>query len=291
MIRDPEFRVPVIQICRVLGVSRATVDRHVHPSPEDARLTLIRCEAKQVRDADVVDRCVEVRKAHPLWGYRRTWANIRFRQGIKISLNRVHRIMKEHGLLQGTKRFKPQRPWRAKIRAERPHQYWGTDMSKAMIPGYGWLYFVVVIDWFTKVMLGLSVGMRGDADLWLKALNEATLTAFPADGVRGKAVSLISDNGSQPTSRKYMADCATLTIEQIFTTYDNPKGNADTERVIRTTKEEALWPYEHETPMAAETKLRATMSFYNSEYCHSSLGYLSPMEFQEAFLNTMTRAA
>lgn len=81
--------------------------------------------------------------------------------------------------------------------------------------------------------------------------------------------------------------CVHLDIEQIFTTHDNPRGNADTERVIRTLKEEAVWPYENETPMAAETKLREAVEFYNTVYCHSSLGYMSPAEFAAAFFSNV----
>jgi transposase InsO family protein len=63
---------------------------------------------------------------------------------------------------------------------------------------------------------------------------------FP-EGVRGKELKLVSDNGSQPTSTSFMRHMALLGIKQIFTSYDNPKGNAETERVIRTIKEELIW--------------------------------------------------
>jgi transposase InsO family protein len=56
-------------------------------------------------------------------------------------------------------------------------------------------------------------------------------------------LSLVSDNGSQPSSERFMKDCSILGIKQIFASYDNPKGNADTERVIRTIKEDLIWPY------------------------------------------------
>jgi len=55
---------------------------------------------------------------------------------------------------------------------------------------------------------------------------------------------LVSDNGCQPTSLSYMQACSTLGIKQIFTSWSDPKGNADTERVIRTLKENLLWPYD-----------------------------------------------
>ena len=59
---------------------------------------------------------------------------------------------------------------------------------------------------------------------------------FP-DGARGQDLSPMSDNGCQPTS---LAFSSTLSIHQAFTSYNNPRGDADTERVIRTLKEECL---------------------------------------------------
>jgi len=51
----------------------------------------------------------------------------------------------------------------------------------------------------------------------------------------------MSDNGSQPTSLSFMKACFNLEVEQAFTSYNNPKGNADTERMISTMKEELFW--------------------------------------------------
>ena len=65
---------------------------------------------------------------------------------------------------------------------------------------------------------------------------------FP-NGIREMEIelNLMSDNGSQPTSRSFMETCAGLGIRQAFTAYNNPKGNADTERMMRTLKEELCW--------------------------------------------------
>jgi putative transposase len=71
----------------------------------------------------------------------------------------------------------------------------------------------------------------------LAALNMAVNQQFP-DGARGKALSLMSDNGCQPPSIAFMEACSTMEIHQAFTSDNNPKGNADTERFMRTLKEE-----------------------------------------------------
>jgi len=74
---------------------------------------------------------------------------------------------------------------------------------------------------------------------------------FP-QGVRGENLKLVNDNGSQPTSRSFMKDMVLLGIEQIFTSYDNPKGNAETERMMRTIKEEVIWINVRWTPLSRQ---------------------------------------
>jgi putative transposase len=82
---------------------------------------------------------------------------------------------------------------------------------------------------------------------WLEVLDMALNRQFPT-GVHGKQLFLMSDNGSQPTSVGFMKACRELDINQAFTSYNNPKGNADTERMFRTMKEELIWLREWTSP-------------------------------------------
>jgi transposase InsO family protein len=95
---------------------------------------------------------------------------------------------------------------------------------------------------------------------------------------------LVSDNGSQPTSVGFMAACNVLQIKQIFASYNNPKGNADTERVIRTIKEDLVWPNDFQTPFELQAALDRWVVDYNTDYPHSSLGHKTPCEFEEMSL-------
>jgi transposase InsO family protein len=105
---------------------------------------------------------------------------------------------------------------------------------------------------------------------------------FP-DGARGQGLSLMSDNGCQPTAVAFMEACRTLGIHQTFTSYNNPKGNADTERVMRTLKEECLWPQEWTCPFALMTALERWIADYNEHYLHSALGYKPPRQFEREY--------
>jgi transposase InsO family protein len=74
---------------------------------------------------------------------------------------------------------------------------------------------------------------------------------FP-DGAGDRGLSLMSDNGCQPALMAFMETCSTLGIHQAVTSSNNPKSNADTERVIRTFKEEGLWLQEWSDPFLGD---------------------------------------
>lgn len=231
-----------------------------------------------------------IKADHPFWGYRRVWAYLKYRQGHHFNKKRIYRIMKEHNLLvQPNQRLKAKRDNQSnknKPRATKANQYWGIDMTKVMIPCYGWLYLVVVLDWYTKKIVGYSIASRSRASDWLQAVDMACNQQFP-QGIKHKqhGLYLLSDNGSQPTSKQFMEDCATLEIKQIFTSYNNPKGNADTERVIRTIKEDFVWIREFSSPFEFSAQFEKWVKDYNNDYPHSSLNYLTPCQYEkEQFL-------
>ena len=74
-------------------------------------------------------------------------------------------------------------------------------------------------------------------------------------------------------------------IKQAFTSYNNPKGNADTERFMRTMKKELVWINEWRSPNAFYQALDAWIEYYNSSYLHSALGYQSPQKFEAKQIN------
>jgi len=149
--------------------------------------------------------------------------------------------MREHLLLVPPNlKLKAKRtPMRSKPRPTKPDEWWGIDITKVLVQGFGWIHIVVGLDWYTKTIVGYAAGMQCKAQDWLTALYMAGNRQFPA-GVRGQGLSLMSDKGCQPTSTSLMRTYAILGIHQVFTSYNNPKGNVDTERVMRTLKEECL---------------------------------------------------
>jgi transposase InsO family protein len=238
------------------------------------------------RNLPVLERIKEIKAEHPFWGYRRMWAYLKYVDGLDINKKRVLRLMQRHDLLvkPDTKLRAIRTPGRNKPKPDRRNQWWGIDMTKVMVNGFGWMYIAVVLDWYTKKIVGYYAGMQCRSKHWLEALDEAVNLQFQ-DGVREKGLCLMSDNGSQPTSVHFMKSCRELGIHQAFTSYNNPRGNADTERVFRTMKEELLWLREWASPFDLADKLKAWIGYYNESYLHSTLGYKPPIKFEEEYRN------
>lgn len=249
---------------------------------------------KQKEDEKILAQIRSIKADHPFWGYRRIWSYLKYRQSQNINKKRIYRLMKENNLLVSSNlRLKAKRANQSnknKPRATRPNQFWGTDMTKVMIPTFGWLYLVIVLDWYTKKIIGYSLSNRSKTEDWLDALNAACNNQFP-NGVlvKPESLSLISDNGSQPTSKKYMEACSVLEIKQIFASYNNPKGNADTERVIRTIKEDFVWVREFSSPFEFTEGFKIWVEDYNHDYPHSSLNHLTPCQFEKEQLLINTK--
>jgi transposase InsO family protein len=233
------------------------------------------------RNESVVTRIRELKADHPFWGYRRVWATLRFTDKIVITPKRVLRLMRLHQLLvtAETKNKASRTPTKSKPQATASNQWWGIDMTKVMTAS-GWSYVVIVLDWFDKHIVGYYAGDRAKTEHWLSALDLAVNREFP-EGIEGQSLHLMSDNGSQPTSVRFMQVCGQLSIDQAFTSYNNPKGNADTERMMRTLKEELFWLREWASPAEIAKALDAWVPGYHETYRHSTLGYKTPNEFKQ----------
>jgi len=236
------------------------------------------------KNTPTINHIRSLKSDHPFWGYRRIWAHMRYVDGFCVSKNRVYRLMQQADLLvaKNMKLKAIRRSHTKKPKPTKPNQWWGIDMTKVMIDGYGWVYVVIVIDWYTKKVVGHYAGLQSKAWHWLVALNKAVNQQVP-QGVRGQDLHLMADNGCQPTSHGFMKACSVMGIKQAFTSYNNPKGNADTERFMRTLKEELVWINEWTTPSGFFKALDDWINHYNTGYLHSTLGYVPPCTFENNF--------
>jgi putative transposase len=241
-----------------------------------------------LRNILLLQRIKDIKGEHPFWGYRRVWAYLRYVDELIVNKKRVYRLMRAHNLAvkRNTRLIAKRVSERPKPRPDSPKEWWGIDMTKVMTES-GWVYVVIVVDWYTKKIVGHYSGTRATSREWLEALEKGLNREFP-EGVRGHGLKLTSDNGSQPTSLSFMKACSNLEIEQVFTSYNNPKGNADTERMIRTMKEELFWLKEWSRQAELSMELDKWVDFYNKSYLHSALGYRTPIQTEVEYLKNNT---
>jgi len=79
---------------------------------------------------------------------------------------------------------------RSKPKAIKPNELWGTDMTKIMVKETGWVYINVVLDWFTKKIVGHTVGLRPICEDWKSVMEIAMNRQFP-NGVLASGVALV----------------------------------------------------------------------------------------------------
>jgi len=241
-----------------------------------------------LRSEHLLKKIKEIKVEHPFWGYRRVWAHLRYVDGLIVNKKRIYRLMREHHLtVKPNPRLIAKRvSERPKPRPVRPKQWWGIDMTKVMTDS-GWVYVVMVLNWYTKKIMGYYSGRQARSREWLKALEKGLNGEFPG-GVRGHGIKLMSDNGSQPTPLSFMKACSNLEVQRVFTSYNNPKGNADTERMIRTMKEELFWLREWESERELSFELGKRVDYCNRNYLHSAHGYRTPVQVEEEYYKNHT---
>jgi len=188
--------------------------------------------------------------------------------------------MREEGLSRPKVWHRPLRPKRIeKMRPRRANQSWQIDMTSFQLSNLVPLFLVVVIDCYTRQIVGWTLHRRCRASEWTSAVRMSA----ESQGWQGKGdlqgLVLRSDNGAQPCSKKFVEYLSRLGIRGQYTGYNAPDDNAYVERVIRTIKEEEIWWNHYDNFQEAQEAVDSYIQFYNQERIHSSLGYQTPNEF------------
>lgn len=230
----------------------------------------------------------ELKAIHPSWGIRRVRAFTRKHTGIQLGRKRTARILKEKNLLCSRIKKRVHRSAKKRAAATGMNQLWATDMTSFMLTSGVTLFLVVVLDLFTRRIVGWHLNRRCRAKEWLKALDMALCEEFPK-GPRGKSLTLRMDNGCQPTSSAYLDALQTCEITGEWIGFNCPEQNAHVESVIGTLKQDWIWLEEYDTFDEALKLSQRAVTEYNCDHPHSSLVMLSPNEFTRLVLDGRVR--
>jgi putative transposase len=225
------------------------------------------------------------------YGSPRVHAELRA-EGFCCNKKRVERLMRLNGIQAQRKRRRKRTtdsnhayPIAANLlqqdfQAERPNQKWVADIT--YIPTWeGWLYLAVVLDLFSRKVVGWAMDQTMEASLTLKALGMALATRRPS-------AELIhhSDRGSQYACSTYQDLLKNKGIQVSMSATGNCYDNAAMESFIGTLKSERVHLQDYQFRAEARTDIFAYIEgFYNRRRRHSTLGYLCPDDFELQFFN------
>ncbi|WP_406539773.1 IS3 family transposase [Idiomarina loihiensis] len=275
---------PIRKLCRLLDV---------HPSGYYAWLKEP-CSRRQKRDARQTGLIKQFwLESGGVYGYRKIHSDLR-EYGERIGINRVHRLMKLSQLKAQVGYRKPRHrggvshivtPNRLNrvFNTEQPNQAWVTDVTYIKTHE-GWLYLAVVVDLFSRRVIGWSMQQRMTKELVLDALLMAIWRRKPK-----QKVVVHSDQGSQYTSHDWSSFLKSNNLEGSMSRRGNCHDNAVAESFFQLLKRERIKRKIYSNRAEARRDVFDYIEmFYNSKRRHSSNDQLSPVEYEKRFEKTAT---
>ena len=277
-IQAEKAQYPVATLCRVLDVSRSGLyafsRRRESRRSRQNRLLLF-----QIRDAH--------HESRRTYGSPRVHAELRD-CGVRVGRNRIARLMRLDGLKARhrrrfvlTTRNDPNLPVAPNVLQRNfspaaPNRAWAADITYIRTLE-GWLYLAVVLDLYSRRVVGWATSARIDRDLVLAALAMAVERRAPTKGLVHH-----SDQGCQYASWNYQRTMRTLGIVCSMSRRGNCWDNAVVESFFSTLKTECVYRTSFATRQQARSALFDYVeTFYNPKRRHSALGYVSPMQFEQ----------
>lgn len=271
---------PVKIMCKVLEVSTSGYYDSLKPtqSPRQQRREQIAAAAEAA-----------YRDSHCIYGYRKVHDDLQ-EQKVECCRETVRRVLREKGLVSRAKRkfvvttdSRHAQPVAANVldrdfQAEAPDQKWTSDITY-IATRQGWLYLAVIMDLFSRKIVGWATSSSLQATLVLDALGMALRRRTPGAGLVHH-----SDRGCQYAAADYQKLLADHGILCSMSRKGNCWDNAPTESFFGKLKVEWVHGVEYANHEEAKRHLFEYIEvFYNRKRKHAALGYESPAAFEDMF--------
>lgn len=257
---------PVTEICQVLDYARSSAYY----------------QSKKASDLSLRQAIQQLAGDYPTYGYRRITAMLK-REGWTVNHKRIQRLMGEMRLTSAQKRRKkrttnsnhgyPRYPNLVKeMEIVHPDQVWVSDITYLQLRCET-VYLAVIMDVYTRAIRGWHLGRSLEQELTFTALKQALETHVPEIHH--------SDQGVQYAATKYTDLLQEHKVQISMAATGKPEENGFAERLMRTIKEEEVELSEYSDYYDAYHRIGQFLEdLYTRERIHSSLGYLTPSEFE-----------
>jgi putative transposase len=277
-IREHRQEFSVKRMCQVLGVTRSGYYawRLEKTGPRELENRVL---VEQIR--------VEYKISRQTYGSPRIWASL-VRQGMACGRHRVARLMRREGI------HPPKRQQRYPVTTQRQpgvipapnrlnQDFSATTTNTKWVSDFtyidtaeGWLYLAIILDLFSRKVVGWAMSEHMNTTLVETALQMALQTRQPDAPLLHH-----SDQGSQYTSAAYQSSLASTNIQMSMSRVGNCFDNAVAESFFGTLKAECVTRQFATHALARTTIFEYIEVWYNRQRLHSTLGYLSPVEFEQ----------
>ncbi len=282
LIRRNRCLWPIRVQCHVLGVSVAGYHEHIA-----RRLTVAR--RRHLSDEALLVYIRAVFAAHRgAYGWPRVWRQLRA-EGVRVGKLRVQQLMQRHGIrARGKRQFRVTTDSRhglpiapnllnRSFTVAAPNRVWAGDMTYIQT-AEGWLFLAVVVDLFSRRIVGWSLRRDMRSELVVDALRMAWLQRSP--DAKSELI-FHSDRGSQYASSDFNQVLKECSIQPSMSRKGNCWDNACSETLFASLKVERLHGHRFQTIRQAKDETLDWLLWYNRTRLHSTLKYISPMQFEQ----------
>ncbi len=276
-VHEEPPNLSIEQLCHLFTVSRSWYYEHITKPEENEEETALR------------DRIEEIILEFSGYGYRRV-THALHREGRQVNHKRVLRIMREESLLccirksfmikttNSRHRFPVYPNLLAGRELTAPDQAWVSDFTYIRLRG-AFVFLACILDAFSRRCIGWYLSRDMTTQLTLMALRRAIHERHPQPGVIHH-----SDRGMQYASYDYIEQLQQINAQISMSSVSDPYDNAKAESFFKTLKQEEVYLKDYRSFEEAEANLDVFLEqVYNMKRLHSSLGYVPPVEFEEAY--------